>query len=449
MKSKLKIVIVGGGSYTWGPKLINDIVHTPELEGSELVLLDINLIAAKELTQVARTLIKKSNRKIKVYPTNNEFLAFRQADFVIITISTGGLKAMSSDIEIPEKYGIFQTVGDTVGPGGWSRALRNIPVFVKLAQRIEELSPRAVVLNYTNPMSILTRALCYNTNLRVVGLCHGLFETYRRLEDIFGVEEKDIRIKFGGINHFFWILDFTIKGKPGYPLLRRKLGGKKLHEYIHTIVRAIVLDEAGFGSDVYLWSESFETYGYLSYDGDRHTCEFFPQFLTPHKSVLRKYKLVRTSVDERIKANRLARARALRIATGKEEPGGRSRETAVDIMKSIACNEEFIDVVNLPNEGQIDNVPRGAIVETLGVVNGQGFTPLVVGPLPEILRRLVEPHIVCQELTFKAAIEGNREKALIALISDPLCSHLTPDKVREMGNELMSANRKLLPQFFG
>lgn len=444
MKSKLKIVIVGGGSYTWGPRLINDLVHTPAVEGSELILLDINLKAAKELSRVARTLIKKSNRKMEVYPTNNETSAFRQADFVIITISTGGLKAMRPDLEIPEKYGIFQTVGDTVGPGGWSRALRNIPVFVKLAHQIEKFSPRAVVLNYTNPISILTRTLCYYTNLRVVGLCHGLFGTYRRLEAVFGVKEKDIRVKFGGINHFFWILDFTIKGEPGYPLLRKKLGKKKLHEHIHTFDR----DEAGFASDVYLWSALFETYGYLSYAADRHICEFFPQFLTPHKSVLKRYKLMRTTVDDRIKVKYSARARALRIAAGKEDLGGRSRETAVDIMRAVACDEDFVDVVNLPNEGQIDNLPRGAIVETLGAVDGRGFTPLVVGPLPETLRQLVEPHIICQEMTFKATIEGDREKALMALTLDPLCSHLTPNRIHEMGKELMAANRRLLPQFF-
>ena len=212
-----KIVMVGGGSYNWCPRLMRDLILTDELEGSEVVLLDPNLTAAREVKAAADAMAKRFSKRFKVVATKSEATAFRGADFVIITISTGGLDMMAHDLKIPEKYGIFHTVGDTVGPGGWSRSLRNVPVFVHLARQIEKHSPRAVVLNYTNPLSVLTATLHEVSNLRTVGLCHGVFGTYRLLQRIFRCEESDLAVSFGGVNHFFWIVDVSVRGRPGYP----------------------------------------------------------------------------------------------------------------------------------------------------------------------------------------------------------------------------------------
>ena len=439
-----KIVMVGGGSYGWSPCLLSDLIQTPELEGCEVVLLDINLTAGKEIKAVADRLCADNHKKFRFTATSNEESAFKDADFVVITISTGGLDMMKHDLEIPDRYGIFQTVADSVGPGGWSRLLRNVPVFEKMARKIERLSPNAVVLNYTNPMAGLTGAIAETSSLRTVGLCHGIFSTYWLIRRIFQCEEKDISVRFGGVNHFFWILDFKVHGKDGYQLLRKKLSGLSLDEYLDKTP-----DGKGVGKrtiDHILLDEMLKEYGYLTYLADRHTCEYFTAYLTDRK-MTKRYKLCRTSIEERRGNLRKAREHALKMATGKEKIFPRSRETAIDMIKAFVTNKPFVDVVNLPNIGQIDNLPRGAVVETLGLVDSSGFAPISIGPMPEILRGLTDVHCRVQKMTLEAALTGNRKLAIEALMLDPLCAKLAPSDIRKMGLELMAATRAYLPQF--
>jgi alpha-galactosidase len=441
---KAKIVMVGGGSYGWSPCLLSDLIQTPELEGCDVVLLDINLTAAKEIKAVADRLCADNHKKFRFTATSNEDSAFKDADFVIITISTGGLDMMRHDLEIPERYGIYQTVGDSVGPGGWSRLLRNVPVFEKMTRKIERLSPQAVVLNYTNPMAGLTGAIAETSSLRTVGLCHGLFSTYWLIRRIFQCEEKDISARVGGVNHFFWLLDFKVNGKDGYTCLREKLAGTSLDEYLDQTP-----DDKGVGKrgiDHILLDEMLNEYGYLTYLDDRHTCEYFSAYLTDRK-MIKRFKLHTTTIEERRKALFKAREKALKMASGKEKIFPRSRETAIDMIQAFITNKPFVDVVNLPNIGQIDNLPRGAVVETLGLVDSSGFAPISIGSMPEILRGITDVHCRVQKMTLDAALTGNRKLALEALMLDPLCAKLAPSDIRKMGVELMAATREYLPQF--
>ncbi|MCF7837897.1 MAG: hypothetical protein K9N49_04635, partial [Candidatus Marinimicrobia bacterium] len=370
-------------------------------------------------------------------------------DFVVITISTGDLDAMEPDLVIPERYGIFQTVGDTVGPGGWARAMRNIPVFERIAAQCVKYCPQAFILNYTNPMATLTQTLAQCTPQPVVGLCHGLFENYRHLMRIFKCErEDDIRATYGGVNHFFWMLDFTVKGQPGLPLLQRKLrGGKRLDDLMSTAYR----DEAGHGSLRRLVaSELFEEFGILPYFGDRHTSEFFGRYLAPARDRLKPYALQRTSIAERRRMFRHRQAYVAQLASGKREIELKpSRETAADIMAARCAGREFVDVMNLPNVGQIENLPRGAVVETPGLINATGFAAVAVGALPVPIQTVVLPHALNQALIVGAARTGDWEMAYQALINDPLCSHLSIPKIKAMGRKLLEANRAFLPRFFG
>jgi alpha-galactosidase/6-phospho-beta-glucosidase family protein len=441
MIKKIKIAMVGGGSYNWCPHLLSDLIQTPELEGSEVVLLDLNLAAAKEMKAMADRLCADNNKNFHFTATNNEDTAFKDADFVVITISTGGLEMMRHDLKIPERYGIWQTVGDSVGPGGWSRLLRNVPVFEKMARKIEKLSPRAVILNYTNPMAGLTSVLAQTTSLRTVGLCHGLFSTYDLIKKLLQVEEKDISVRFGGINHFFWLLDFKVKGEDGYPLLMEKLRGISLNEALDRAPR-----DTPRPHDFFLCEELLRQYGMLTYIEDRHTCEYFPGYLTD-PAMIKRFKLVRTTVEERKKMLGKNRKYALKLASGEEKILPRSRETAMDIIKAFVTNTPFVDVVNLPNIGQIDNLPRGAVVETLGLVDSSGFAPIGIGSMPEPLRTLLETHCQIQKMTLEAALTGNKELALKALMLDPLCAKLAPSDIRKMGLELMEATSGYLPQF--
>jgi alpha-galactosidase/6-phospho-beta-glucosidase family protein len=442
MSCKLKIVMVGGGSYNWMPRLLCDLVQTPELENSEVVLLDINLVAAKDVKAAMDRICSGNGKKFSFTATSDENRAFKNCDFVIITINTGGLETMRHDLEIPEKYGIHHTVGDSVGPGGWARLLRNVPVFEKMARKIEKLSPHAVILNYTNPMAGLTGAVSAVSSLRNVGLCHGVMGTINYLSRMLGVDEKDLSLRYGGVNHFFWILDFKVRGKDGYPILRKILGSSTLLKFDKTSK-----DSAGFSENNHvLFAELFEEYGFLTYSADGHTSEFFSGYLTDKDKIM-KYKIkdhsikhVRAMTDEKRKL-------VQDMISGKEKILERSRETAVDIMKAIATNTPFIDVVNLPNVGQIDNLPRGAVVETLGLVDSAGFAPIAIGPLPELLRGVTEVHCHVQKMTLEAALSGNRKLALEALMLDPLCAKLAPSQIRKMGLDLMEATREYLPQF--
>lgn len=451
LRKAIKICLVGGGSQAWAPLLIRDIIFKPGMEHvrMDLTLLDLSVERARAVETLFRTRLKEwKNHRATVHSVRDPKRAIAGADFIIFTISTGRLEAMAHDLAIPEKYGIYHTVGDTVGPGGWSRALRNIPVFQQYAELIRRLAPGACVLNYTNPMGALTKVLADALgHERVVGLCHGLFENYEILQRIFGVErEEDIRMRIGGLNHFFWMLDFQVNGRPGYTLLRRKLRGRRLSDLIGD-VRS---DSMGWKSNKDFASELFETYGYLPYLGDRHTCEFFASTMRS-EAELARLNIHRTTIAERRAAYRKAARRIALWQCGRRADLGPftrtpSRETAADIIKAVTLNESFCDVVNMVNVGQIDNMPRGVVVETLGHVSGNGSTPFTVGPMPGRLLPLLLPHAHTQLRTVEAGLSGDAQGALQALEADPVCSALPSGVVRKMGLELLRANRSFLSQ---
>jgi len=452
-KRRIKIAFIGGGSENWAPTLIRDIVFK---KGMEQVEIDFSLLdqsveragAIKRLFDV-RFRDWKVDR-VRLAPTTDATEALTGADFVMIAISTGRLEAMQHDLAVPERYGIYHTVGDTAGPGGWSRALRNIPVFTAYAEQIKKLAPEAYVLNYTNPLAALTKVLANVLgNRKVVGLCHGLFECYDVLQAIFGLESEDeIQTRFGGLNHFFWILDLKVRGEDGYRLLREKMQGRSFAGLIKEIHR----DAMGFSSDKWLASELFEQFGYLPYVGDRHTCEFFNCYMT-NTTLMERFKLKRTTIEDREKGYQGAGMRLQRWSEGKKADWGwlnrqPSRETAADIIKAVTFNTGFKDVTNTVNTGQISNLPLGAVVETMGYVDGSGFYPLATGSMPEPLRLLLTPHAEVQLNTVAAGLSGNLEEALMALVADPICAHMTISDIKKMGKELLEANRQHLPQFF-
>lgn len=441
MKERIKLAYVGGGSYQWAPRIIKDIMLKDELPPTDFVLLDKDWERASEIRQLCERMNRELGTNHTFAATTSEEEAFDGCDFVVICISTGGLEAMRRDIAIPEKYGIYQTVGDTVGPGGWSRALRNVPVFNAMADKIARLSNDAVVLNYTNPMACLTKAFAARTRLRAVGLCHGLYENYEVLQDIFGLKsEQDLTVRFGGVNHFFWMLDFKVNGRDGYRLLREKLGADKR---FHELIRETHADGIGFVSPKILAGELFETFGYLPYFGDRHTCEFLPHVITGTEGRLNELRIHRTTIEERYGKLAEWKEEVRRMIDGTLPIAyERTRETAADIVEAVALGKEFIDIVNVPNVGQIPNLPLGGIVETLGVVNALGFTPLAAGPLPEPIRKLVLPHLENSETIYEAASTGDNELALQALYNDPTCAHLSYKAIRDMARELVEANRE-------
>jgi len=449
---RIRVAWVGGGSYNWGPRLLRDIILTEGLGECEFRLLDLDRQAAEEMAALGKKLCRDWGLGATFVPTSNQKRALEGADFVLITISTGGIEATTKDIRIPEAFGIYATVGDTVGPGGWARALRNFPVFRRLGEDIAELAPEATVLNYSNPMSVLTKVLCLEVGERVVGLCHGLYENVALLQALFKLEsEEELLLNYGGLNHFFWVLDLTVKGEPGYQALSRRLGKRSFAQAVRSVHR----EGSAFHREKELASELYETLGYLPYVGDRHICEFVSGYINGDAAekgrtpAMVRYRLERTPPQARKKRRRRARQQLLRWIDGSDElPRRRSRETAADILAACALGRELIDVVNLPNQGQVANLPTGCVVETPGLINPIGFTPLAVGPLPEPVLDLVLPHAVNQDRIVEACYAGDLPAAVESLANDPTTSHLSFSRVKKLAEKLLKAHRTYLTQFF-
>ena len=442
---KRKIVIVGGGSYNWTPHVVKDILLKESLQDSEFVLYDINKKASDLTKAFLDKLAGELGIKVRIISTDNRPRAFRNANYFVITISTGGHDAMVHDIAIPEDYGIYHTVGDTSGPGGWARSIRNFGPFVSLAEAINRYAPGAVVLNYTNPMTTLTDVLARLCDGPVIGLCHGLFENLRFIKDLYKLRsEEEMSIRYGGLNHFFWI----IEAKAGKTDVIADLNRRPKRHGFTDLLAKIRPDELGYKSNREVATELFRLSGVMPYLGDRHTCEFFPWYITNRKN-MKKYKLVRTPVAGRKKAS-AGRCRKLkRMIRGKIEKMyfKPSRETAADIISAHSHGEVFIDVGNVPNMGQISNLPRGAVVETDVRVDRNGFWPIVVGALPEPAASFCEPYARLFGMTVDACLNKDKKMALQALRLDPVCSHLHTEQVNEMGERLLRAHKRFIKVF--
>jgi alpha-galactosidase/6-phospho-beta-glucosidase family protein len=438
-----KIVIIGGGSYQWGPTFLRDIFLHPKLQGSHVVLHDIDPDPLDLIFHLGQKLINRLQCEFTLQKTLSLDEALQGADFVILTISTGGLETMRHDIEIPEKFGIFQSVGDTVGPGGLSRALRNIPVVHAIARRMEEICPNAWLLNYTNPMTTLTRVVNQQTSIKTIGLCHELIGVRHRLAKMMAVEPGQITTRVAGINHLIWILGMTIDGKDAFPQLHDLTKGV-LEGYLSTgEPRESLADQFRVKSHL------FQIYGALPAAGDRHVAEFFPFFLTKDAGKGEKYGVMRTSIAERYDWRRAARGTAENFLNGTLDPApflqDPSEEAAAPIIAAIASGEQYYGIMNLPNRGQIANLPLDVVVETFGVVDAHGARGIAVNSLPDGIHAVLVRHIENQEMTVTAALTGDKKLALQAMVNDPLLTNLSTAEV--MLDELLKANKEYLPQF--
>ncbi|MBI5117505.1 hypothetical protein HZA56_13600 [Candidatus Poribacteria bacterium] len=441
-----KIAIIGGGSYNWAPTIVNDILHTPALDGSHIVLEDLAPEPLMAIHSLGQRMIaeKKSNCRLKA--TTDEAEALDGADFVVVTISTGGFATMEKDLEIPRKYGVNQTVGDTVGPGGLARALRSIPVLVGIAQNMERLCPRAWLINITNPMATLCLAITQATRVRTIGLCHELQGVLYIIRSMLKLSE-DTALEFdvAGINHFIWLLSLKVAGRDGFDMLREWMKTPTSFEVqdedIKRMFTPSMIDTAK------LKLELFEKHGRLPAAGDRHIAEFFDCYLKDMEGAGRKYGVVATSISER-RDGWFAAARAYVHGMLEDTfplPARKSSEAISDVLASLFAGTPLTEIVNLPNKGQITNLSQGAVVETLGRISRNGVEVIRPMELPREIQSLVQPHAENQFLVVKAALEGDRSAARDALRRDPLSRNCSdPDR---MLDELLSAHAKYLPAF--
>lgn len=441
MGNPLRICIVGGGSYNWSPTLLQDLALTPGIAGT-VVLHDLNPAAANDLCLLGRKIMQVVGAPLDIEMNPNLSEALDGADFVVLTITTGGLEATRLDLDIPLAYGITQSVGDTVGPGGLARALRNIPVVVEIAQTMERVCPDAWLLNLTNPMTTLVRAITKRTSIKTVGLCHEVFGTRRVLNQLFAEAGDALEFQVAGINHLIWLLDARIGALDALDLLRRHIGGGG----------AIPLKPVNgphmqpFQDRWTLKLALFEQYGVLPAAGDRHLAEFFPYFLDDASERGAAYGVQRTIVAHRRSMMEAARAQTRAWIEGAAElPLERSEEEVADIVAAVANGRTHRAVVNLPNKGQIANLPRDAVIETLGMVGPNGAFGVSAGDLPPGVLTTVLPHVLNQEMIVDSALTGDRTLALQALLADPLVRDFrTAPKLLD---DLLRAHAAHLPQF--
>ncbi len=442
----LKIAIIGGGSVQWMPTIVRDLAVTDGLAGSHIVLEDIEPKHLDYTLPMARRILEQAGTGCTVEATTDQRAALDGADYVILTISTGGLDTMRYDLEIPAKYGVFQSVGDTVGPGGISRALRNIPVVTQIARDMEVLCPGAWLLNYTNPLSTLCRCVTKTTGIRVIGLCHEIYGCLGLLREIFGVENNDrFEWRLAGVNHLIFLLELRLDGEDAFPRLREFI---REHPGFQRKTVSPASPLFPFQDRAALKFKLSKVFGAFPAAGDRHIAEFFPHFLTEEAGWGRKYGVELTHISHRRALMRRAFERAARLATGEEtidlEP---SEELVARLIAALANGSECTDVMNLPNTGQITNLPREAIVETRATVKDGAVTPEHVGEVPPAIQAVLEHHIRIQEMTVEAALNGDYGLALQAFLLDPLIRDL--EAGTRIFEELLEANQDYLPQFFG
>ena len=436
-----KITLIGGGSYGWGPSVIGNILNNEYLQGCRVVLHDLDAAALDKNFRLAGKYSEAIGSATTFAQTTDLTAALEGADYVVVTISTGGLEAMRVDLEVPEKYGIFQTVGDTVGPGGASRNLRNIPVFLHLARAMEEHCPQAWMLNCSNPLTALTRAVDKETGIRAIGLCHGVVGQVRQFATFFDAALEDCAYVNTGIDHCAWITDLKIGGRCAQEMLLER----GVDEWLAKPAAAAREDEVFLSlynvrCGLMLWRQL----GALPGIGDRHMVEFFPTFLQGVENVER-YGLQRTSIAERQAGRQRARQRLeQRLADEAEMDLAEGSDNVAGWIAALDGGPVVEDNLNVPNIGQIPQLPLDAVVETRGLLDETGFRPLA-SPMPKQIEAVVRPHVMRQELTVEAAVEGSFAKALEVLVSDPLVVHI--DQARALLEELMAGTRAWLPQF--
>jgi alpha-galactosidase/6-phospho-beta-glucosidase family protein len=428
----VKIALIGGGSVQWTPTLTADIALTRPLAGASLVLHDINAQALEFMVPICERIVEQAEGDLRVKATTDRAEALQDADFVILCVGIGGLGAMRNDLEIPERYGTYQSVGDTVGPGGLARGLRHIPFAVQIAQEMEQLCPHAWLLNLTNPMTTICRGVTRATSIRTIGLCHEVTDVRTHLAGLFHVPAESIALDVAGINHLPVILHWTADERDGMDILRERLATHDPLDFVGEVELNTVFDV--FIDRFAVKLTLFQQLGMLFGSGDRHVAEFFPGFLTEENDYGRRYGILLTTADHRIEMANLRRVQAEYVVPRMSD------EQLAPLIAALVGGPAGQFVVNVPNQGQVDNLPRDAVVECMAHVDALGVRPVAVGPLPYPAYATIAGHVARQELIVEAALTGQRAPALAALATDPLVRN--PASVEPMLDALLEANEK-------
>ncbi len=450
----LKVAYIGGGSRGWAWGFMKDLAMDAQMEGL-VRLYDIDRDAVEKNRNIGEMISAhpdaKAHWRYEVSGTLKEALS--GADFVVISILPGTFREMRSDVHWPERYGIWQPVGDTAGPGGFIRAMRTVPMFAEIAGAIRDHAPDAWVINYTNPMTVCMRTLyAVFPKIKAFGCCHEVFGTQKllaaMLEDMEGIAGVDrTRIKTGvtGINHFTWLYSASFEGQDLFPLYRRFVD--KYFETGFTKGKDENWMNNFFECSHRVKFDLFRRYGLIAAAGDRHLAEFLPPWYLKDPETARSWGFSLTTVDWREEdlQRRLAKREAL---LKKEEPivlDGSGEEGHL-LIKALLGLGDMVSNVNIPNRGQIENLPRDAVVETNALFRLNEIAPVFAGPLPSGVDALVTRQVIGQENTVKAAMTCDYSLGLATFLGDPQLSAISPQDGERMFREMLQNTRDSLPR---
>ncbi|MES0341337.1 MAG: alpha-galactosidase, partial [Candidatus Humimicrobiaceae bacterium] len=433
-----KIAIIGAGSMVFSTTLLNDILQTPGLEGTTVALMGPTMSKLEKVENYTNKIIKKNNLSLQIFSTTDRREAIKDADFVITTFQIGGMEAYKYDYEIPMKYGVDQCLGQCVGPGGVFRGMRSIPVLADIMHDMEELCPDALLLNYVNPMAACSIGMSKSSNIKFVGLCHGVQTTMDLIGGYVNSKKEDIDFLAAGINHMAWFLKLEKDGKDIYPLFRENI--EKPDYYINDKVRI----------------EVARYFGYFMTESTGHLSEYLYWFRKNKEAMdtycdqpafggeTGAYYKYCCAMEEKFK-----KVDILSLESG--DLGPRSHDYCSYIIEAIKTGNTFRLNGNIMNdEGFIANLPKECCVEVPIFVDKMGLHPAHVGNLPQQLAALNQANVTVQLLAAEAAVTGDPELAFAACAMDPLTSAtLSLKETRDMVIELFEAEAKWLPQFNG
>ena len=454
----IRLAYIGGGSRGWAWKFMTDLAIEPSMSG-QVVLYDIDRPAAEANAIIgARIDAEPSTVGHWTYTVADTLAgALTGADFVVISILPGTFDEMEADVHMPERLNIWQSVGDTAGPGGIMRALRTLPMFVPIAEGIRDCCPDVWVINYTNPMSLCVQTLYHVfPGIKAFGCCHEVSGTQKLLaavvSEMLGVpepERRDIHVNVLGINHFTWFDQASWEGVDLFPLYREFVD-KHYDEGVEAADNNWMNNSFACAHRVKF--DLFRRFGCIAAAGDRHLAEFTPgdEYLKDPDTV-HSWKFGLTTVqwrkDDLKKRLEKSKALASGAAPVDMEPSG---EEGILLMKALLGLGRVVSNVNLPNVGQIPGLfeGSGAVVETNAVFDRDSVRPVVAGPLPPQLRELILPHVENHFLTLKAALECDREAVVRAFLHDPNVRAKCTDEaaIRSLVDGMIAATAAYLPE---
>ena len=454
-----RITIIGGGSTHWTPQLLVDFANSETLHDVEVTLMDNDPGSLPLMDDVVQHIAKVRGIGLSARGTSDLDDAVDGADMVIIALSVGGFASMRHDLEIPARYGIRQPVGDSVGPGGISRALRSVPVVTDVARAMERRCPDSLLINVSNPLTALCRAVARESDVPVVGLCNELVGLKFSLSLLFDSPLNDIDPVAAGVNHLPLVTELQIGGADGFAMLRSVLEDPSAHggepiwmppvEGMHwqKVSEGDVWTKADVVANNRLKLALFQRFGVLPGASDTHIAEFFPGFVTPASDFGRDWGVHHYGIRGHQQDKEADDRAVAELLASDEVSPWPSGELVAELIEGLATGTERTLPMNLPNRGQVENLPHGAVVECIGVTGPEGVRPRDTAHVGSVLGEYLRQISISQELTVDAALTGDRTRVVEAMLTDQLAGHLPYEQVVSMTDELLAATAPWLPRF--